>query len=207
MRYCLLLIALFVPFLILTPLAHGDTPWEMTLFSGQLVDEDLVEIPFNSPDFKKRYLLGLSARKEIWQLKDKIPWIPEDFYLDGEGTLVHKWGNWKDNDQEFQEIAGSLNLRYEFAKNWIRLNSMSLGNGLSLATKKPQYEKDITLNGSTSQVLYHISVDIDFDIPHLKKWKPVLRLHHRSGMFGLINNVDGGSNYLCFGLRHPLDLF
>jgi hypothetical protein len=26
-------------------------------------------------------------------------------------------------------------------------------------------------------------------------------VHHRSGIFGLINGVNGGSNYLSFGFR------
>ena len=186
---------------------QGSKPVELTLFYAQLTDEDFIELPFSVPKFKKRYLLGAALRKELFKLKEKLDWAPENIYCDLEGVLVHKWGNWQDDEQSFQEVAGSFNLRYEFADNWIHLDSVSFGNGVSLATDEPEYEKQTTLNGQTSNLLYYLMLDAAFDLPYTEKWQLVLRVHHRSGVFGLINDVDGGSNYIGLGLRCPLDFF
>jgi len=186
---------------------EGSKSIELTLFYSQLTDDDFIEIPFSVPKFKKRYLLGAGLRKELFKLREKVDWAPEKVFCDLEGVLVHKWGNWQGVEQSFQEVAGSFNLRYEFADNWIRLNSISLGNGVSLVTEEPEYEKETTLNGQTSNLLYYLMLDAAFDLPYTEKWHLVLRVHHRSGVFGLIDGVDGGSNYIGFGLRCPLDIF
>jgi len=185
--------------------AQGGKPAELTLYYAQLTQDDFIEIPVNLPELEKRDLLAVSLRKELFELEDKLGWVPEDIFGDLEGVLVHKWGNWKGIDQSFQEVAGSFNLRYELADNWINLDSISFGNGLSLATEEPEYEEEITLNGNTSNLLYYVMIDLAFDLPFLDKSQALLRLHHRSGVYGLLDNVDGGSNYLGFGLRYPLD--
>ena len=186
---------------------NAGNPIELTLFYAQLTDNDLIEIPFRISKFKKRYLLGAALRKELFKLRDKLHWAPEKVFCDLEGVLVHKWGDWQGLEQSFQEVAGSFNLRYEFSDNWINLDSISFGNGLSLTTEEPKYEEETTLNGQTSNLLYYLMLDAAFDLPYTEKWQLVLRVHHRSGVFGLINDVDGGSNYLGFGLRYHLDIF
>ena len=186
---------------------EGSKPIELTLFYAQLTDGDLIEIPLTVPGFKKRYLFGASLRKELFKLKEKLDWAPDHVFCDLEGVLVHKWGDWQGLEQSFQELAGSFNLRYDFADNWINLDSISLVNGLSLTTEEPEYEEETTLNGQTSNLLYYLMLDVAFDLPCTAKWQLVFRVHHRSGVFGLIDNVDGGSNYLGIGLRYPLNIF
>jgi hypothetical protein len=192
-------------FLVMVQTAHSGKPFELTVYYAQLTEDDFIEIPGNLGELEKRYLLAVSLRKEMFEVEDKLGWVPENIFFDLEGVLGHKWGNWKGIDQSFQEVAGSFNLRYAFPDNWINLDSISFGNGLSLTTKEPEYEEEITLNGNTSNLLYYLMIDIAFDLPYLDKWQAVLRVHHRSGVYGLIDNVDGGSNYLGFGLRYPLD--
>jgi hypothetical protein len=207
MRKTSLLCVCLACVLVLASPASAEKPLELTLYYGQLTQDDFIEVPANLPELEKRYLLAASLRTELFELEDKLGWVPQNIFCDLEGVLVHKWGNWEGIDQSFQEVAGSFNLRYEFPDNWINLDSFSFGNGLSLTSKEPQYEEEITLNGNTSNLLYYLMLDIAFDLPYTEKWQAVLRLHHRSGVYGLIDNVDGGSNYLGFGLRYPLDFW
>ena len=207
MRPTILATVLLVSVLTFARPVQAGKPIELTLFYAQLTDNDLIEVPFRVPKFKKRYLLGAALRKELFKLREKLDWAPENVFCDLEGVLVHKWGDWQGLKQAFQEVAGSFNLRYDFADNWINLDSISFGNGLSLTTEEPKYEKETTLNGQTSNLLYYLMLDADFDLPYTEKWQIVLRVHHRSGVFGLIDNVDGGSNYVGLGLRCPLDIF
>ncbi len=57
-------------------------------------------------------------------------------------------------------------------------------------------------NDNTSKFLNYLDISIDFDLGKLVNYKPLYGTYfgyavkHRSGIFGLINNVkDGGSNY------------
>jgi len=152
-------------------------------------------------------MLSGMLRRELGSVREMIAWAPKRLYLDAECGLVHKWGDWKGIDQRFQEAVLSANLRYDLATNPLCLSGISFGNGLSYATKKPEYEKEITLNDKTSRLLYYMMVEMAFDLPSLSHWELVLRVHHRSGFYGLINDVRGGSNYLGLGLRYNFASF
>jgi len=90
---------------------------------------------------------------------------------------------------------------FDFADNRIRAG---IGEGIS-------YTNDILLaesieagtdNDNTSNFLNYIDISVDVDFGRLIRYKPLhntylgYALKHRSGIFGLINNVTkGGSNY------------
>jgi hypothetical protein len=184
----------------------GGSDTEATLFYGRLSRTDFIEIPYTAPQLENRSMLAVSLRRELFSLRELHPGLPQRLHVDAEGLLAQKWGDWAGFDQQFQEVAGSFNLRYEFGKNPVNLRSLSFGNGLSYTTRSPRYESEITLNGRSSRLLYYMMVDIGFRIPRTEKWRFVLRVHHRSGFYGFFDNVSGGSNYLCFGLRRALPL-
>jgi len=183
------------------PVRGGDGT-SMALLYGRLTDQDFMEIPFQSPEIESVHMVGISLRQELVQLNEKAPFFPSGFFLDGEIVLAEKWGRLDGVSQDFQEIAGSFNLRYAFSEQLPCLNSISLGNGLSLTGEESTFEKNLTLGDKTSGLLWYMLLEADFDIPHSEQWKVLFRIHHRSGVFGLFDNVDGGSNYITMGLRY-----
>jgi hypothetical protein len=50
-------------------------------------------------------------------------------------------------------------------------------------------------------VLHNFSPEITFADPDNKNVELVLRLHHRSGIFGLIDGVSTGSTFVTTGIR------
>jgi len=204
-------LVLLVPVVCLFGLCTGvraeTSPWGATLFYGQLTETHFEEIFFSRPRVEERYLLGGMLRRELGAVREALEWAPKGLFLDAEGGLLHKWGDWKGVDHHFQEAVLSANLRYEFGSNPLRLDSISFGNGLSFTMEKPEYEKEITLNERTSQLLYYLMVETAFRVPAAPDWELVLRVHHRSGGYGLINGVNGGSNYLCLGVRYNFAWF
>ena len=55
----------------------------------------------------------------------------------------------------------------------------------------------------TNRVLYHMLMEVAFGIPGTAKaWEAFFRIHHRSGAFGMFNEVVGGSDFLCLGGRY-----
>ncbi len=99
--------------------------------------------------------------------------------------------------------AGAILVRW-LKTPWDRIvkSSFAFGNGLSYATSPPQLETDFLER--TSRLLYHFSLESTFELKD--GLDAFFRIHHRSGAFGLFENVVGGSDFLCLGLRHKLAL-
>ncbi len=81
--------------------------------------------------------------------------------------------------------------------------SLAIGNGLSWATSTPELEEKFEAEG-TERLLYYLNLEATFSPPSTDRWAIILRIHHRSGVFGLFG-VDGGSNTLSLGMRFNLD--
>ena len=175
------------------------------IFYGKLTDTDFLEIPFRSPDVESVHMIGISLRKEIAELSRLAGFIPKGFFLDTEGVLAAKWGRLGDIDQDFQEAAASVNLRYDFPERIFAFNSISFGNGLSLTSTESEFEENLTIGDDTNQLLWYMMLELDFDLPGTDKWKALCRIHHRSGIFGIFDDVDGGSNYITMGLRYMFE--
>ena len=91
---------------------------------------------------------------------------------------------------------------FDFLQNRIRL---SMAEGLSYTDKllnMEKYEAD-DKDLKHSKFLNYLDFSLDFDFGRLIGYKPVYdtyigwAIKHRSGIFGLINGVRGGSNYNC----------
>lgn len=81
-------------------------------------------------------------------------------------------------------------------------SSFAMGIGLSYALSPPEIE--ILVLPKTNPLLMHLIFEYEADLNQTASWQGFLRIHHRSGAYGLFNGVTGGSDYLCLGIRHRL---
>lgn len=95
----------------------------------------------------------------------------------------------------------TFRLSYDTAHHSFPL-SFAFGNGISYATRVPKIEESSRTNTNASKLLNYLLLEVAADIPRVSDWKIVGRIHHRSGVFGLFNNVRGGSNVMAAGIRH-----
>lgn len=81
--------------------------------------------------------------------------------------------------------------------------TLAIGNGLSYANSIPALEQ--RLLDKTSRVLYHLLFELTFGLEGigspLRNTQLIFRIHHRSGIFGVIDGITGGSDFLCLGLK------
>jgi hypothetical protein len=77
--------------------------------------------------------------------------------------------------------------------------SLAFGMGPSYATDEPQVEIDN--NGETSKFLIYWMIELALGLPDHPQTALILRLHHRSNAWGLINE-DGGSNAIGIGMKY-----
>ena len=83
--------------------------------------------------------------------------------------------------------------------------SFAIGDGLSYASEVPPLEAASHTNTGAARLLNYIMVEMTAAPPQAKDWAMVVRVHHRSGVDGLFNDVKGGSNVIAIGLKFRYD--
>lgn len=137
-------------------------------------------------EIQPQYISVLGYSYKIWGLSDLIS-------VELEATLAKHF-------ERGDRFSGTGAVLVRWLKTpWDRImkSSFAFGNGLSYATSPPQLEVDFLER--TSRLLYHFSLESAFEIK--SSWDLFFRIHHRSGAFGMFENVVGGSDFLCLGIR------
>ncbi len=79
--------------------------------------------------------------------------------------------------------------------------TLAIGDGLSYAAEIPPLEEASKTNVGATRLLNYILVETTFAPPEVSDWSLVVRVHHRSGIFGLFDDVEGGSNIIAAGIK------
>ena len=112
-----------------------------------------------------------------------------------ESTLGKHTERW-----DLYSIAGAFIVRW-LRPPWssVTPGSFAFGNGMSYATGFLDAETKYIF--PNSRPLYHFSLEATASIPGWRGWEGLIRIHHRSGAFGMFDGVVGGSDFICLGLR------
>ena len=179
---------------------------------GKESDQDLGEIlTFQSPTKSKYdfyvYAIDVGYRfaKNTWDL-------PLDFYIKG-GTAIFKTEDLSKypeldgiadvSSKDVYEFTFYIKAYYKFLNNSIRLG---LGEGGSYITDYLAHEvieeNEQEPNDPTyAKYLNYLDISLDINLGKIFNYKSLdetylgYTIKHRSGIFGLINGVSGGSNY------------
>lgn len=114
---------------------------------------------------------------------------------------------WEVNLAHHNEVFGRVSLGTAWVMRWknppwssLLNSSLAIGNGISYAFGGiPALENQLL--DKTSALLYHLLFEITLAAPSWKNTDIVFRIHHRSGVFGLIDGITGGSDFVCLGLK------
>lgn len=165
--------------------------WFASIYVGQYSNTALNEIVRINTDFEDSNVYVLSVGKELGVYKNVIGYELEAQVAQHSGKQTH------------EEINGAFTLRW-LPFPWDRYldTSFAFGNGLSYATSEPELEIREGEEHKTNQLLYYILVELAFSLPQQPDWDLFVRIHHRSSVFGLIDNIWTGSNFVGLGLRY-----
>lgn len=166
----------------------------VTLLYGTGTDRNLSELvtrPFSPAPTSDRIAL-LAFGRELHRTFD------ERLAFEIEGLYAYHWPN-----GHFHEVGVTLNSRWhDFPWNDRLPTTFAIGVGPSYATKIPPIEAS---KGHRSKLLNQFNVEITTDLTDRRTTDSnlafVARLQHRSGIFGLINGVHGGSDFLTAGFK------
>ncbi|MEZ0000913.1 hypothetical protein ABIA18_002710 [Sinorhizobium fredii] len=167
------------------------------IFGGKFVETPMDEVFFQgnlSPsewNFGDSGLLGIAASRRVASLLDN------KFQIEAELGLAKRFGAM----DEYETWAAAY-LRYvSFPWNDYLYTTVAVSTGINYASGIADFEKEKSDNGDGSRLLHYFAPEITFAAPEDKSKELVIRFHHRSGIFGLVNDTGGGVQYLTVGLR------
>ncbi len=164
--------------------------WAFFIYGGQWTDNTFGNILLDwQTEYDNSYLWTVGLSRSIYQVNRHVS---VEIELN---TTAHS------GLQDHLELNGAISFRWN-SFPWEQLINSSVSHGLgpSLAVRHPEVEKGS--DGNSDRALLYMQTEISFapavdEIP----WEIFFRLHHRSGVFGLISHKSG-SNYLAMGLRY-----
>jgi hypothetical protein len=121
--------------------------------------------------------------------------------LELEGGVAQRIGQPGYNQTEF-DLIPMLRWKYFPWNQFIYTNFRAGLIGASYATGVSPWEAANAQNGGKgSNYLNFLRLEIDLAPSDHSPFEVFVGLHHRSGIFGLINGSHGGSNYWMTGIR------
>lgn len=161
---------------------------QVSLFVGKHVDNTWQDVFRDSDnlEYANTGLVGLGIGRN-W----RRPGAPFSFGVEFQA-------DWQFGDQEHFEFNLPVVARYHLPNRVPALRSLAFGVGPSYASKVPTYEVDS--RGDSQQFLMYWMMEAEFG-PKTARNSGFVRLHHRSGMFGVVAD-EGASNALVLGVRH-----
>jgi hypothetical protein len=119
--------------------------------------------------------------------------------IEGELGTAKRYG-----DQNEAEFWGAFYVRYTaFPWNNFIYTTLGLSTGLNYATGISDFEKAHSeLNPPAgTHIQHYFSPELTFALPEHKERQLVVRLHHRSGAYGVMSGAMSGSTYIAVGVR------
>ncbi|MGD8370034.1 MAG: hypothetical protein PVI19_00680, partial [Syntrophobacterales bacterium] len=168
---------------------RADRDWSITLYGAKLSTSSLGQVLILEAEYKDSYLVDLALSRRFASYKKYL-----DF--EAEGQVAKHFG-----DQDHWEFVALVVVRW-LPFPWDRYvdTSFAAGNGLSYASETPKLEDQ--KYDDTSQLLNYLMFELAFSLPRIPSWSFVVRIHHRSGVLGLFNDVKGASNALGLGIKY-----
>lgn len=167
------------------PAAAPERPWSLTAFLGRADGKRFVDmIQLEGGDWLDSYIAGFALNRHMVTMWDHLDW-------EFEGSAFGHWGI-----EDHVEVNAAVLARWTDLP-WDQLldTSVAFGQGISWASKRP------TLEDETRQFLHHLIGEVEVTPVRSSAVSLVLRIHHRSGVFGLYG-ASGGANFLTLGLRY-----
>ena len=161
--------------------------WFLTVYGGAHVQDDINDIfTFQAKFEDNDYIAVAALAREFWHYKKYI-----SFEVEGQ---VGKHFN---NDTFWEFNALIVGRWHAFPWNKYVDTSFAVGDGLSVYTEVSKVEKED--DDDAQKTLNYLMFELALGLPKYPRWDLVVRIHHRSSIFGLYG--AGGSNYLTGGVK------
>lgn len=168
----------------------AEQDFAITVYGGRMTDGSIGEVLTEKTSFLDTYVLV-----------GALSWTFATFYENALSfELEGQVGKWFEGQNSWEFNIPVVIRWSKFPWSHYVSTSLAYGLGASYATEEPEAEIDRL--GSSNKFLVYWHAEIAFG-PSDSNWACVLRIHHRSGAFGIVaDQGDGGSNTLGIGLKY-----
>ena len=161
--------------------------WSVTLYGGPFAKNDFLEFFTMPVEFDHAGMVSLALSREFAVLWKHLRWEAE--------VGVTKWFG----DQTNWEFTGAIVARWiTFPWNDYVATTLAVGDGPSFATEPPKLE--MKNFDEAKRLQNYVFFELTFGLPRFPQWDFVVRLHHRSGVFGLLGG--SGSSVPTVGIKY-----
>jgi hypothetical protein len=176
---------------------EAKSPWMVGFYVGALSEQPFITIPTQpwTVRLENSFIGALNLTYVVHEFES----LPISFEIDG--VLAKRFGN--DNEAE---VALLPMARWKaFPWNSLLYTNLRLGlSGPSYVSDVSPWELKNSGNRTGSRFLNFLVPELTVSSGPGAPWEAFLRVHHRSGAWGTINGVYGGSNYISVGYRQRL---
>jgi hypothetical protein len=167
----------------------SEHPWAVSLFGGVQAKETIGDIVGFSADYSGDNGVAVAAlAREFYRFKDYLG-------FEIEAQVGRHFG---DDLSHWEFAALGVGRWHPFPwDEWLD-TSFAFGAGLSYYTEVSAIEEE--RDDDAQRLLGALAFELTFGMPRFPRWDMLVRIHHRSGMGGVIG--EGESNYLCLGLKY-----
>jgi hypothetical protein len=177
--------------LLSSPLPADAGNHALTLYGGRYSDDRLTQAVLSRPlDYMDSHLAVAALSREFAFESPAHQW-------EIEGQAGRHFGD--QTHWEFNVLAIYRWQRFPWDR-FVRTTA-AVGEGVSYATRVPPLEVASPTNEGAARLLNYILIELTFAPPAETDWSLVFRIHHRSGVYGLFGDVDGGSNVIAGGIK------
>ena len=179
--------------------------WDVLLAYGEMTDGRLNQIlRFNFGDFTGEQLYTMDVGYTLRDDNGLVKLV--DWFL----TTIEVAVNFTYQDdpaEDIYQIAPYIMARWSrFPWSKYVHTTFAIGDGLSYSSEIPSRELDPGKpDGDYHNVLNYIAMEATLSLPKHRDWQLVYRLHHRSGVFGLMGADNEGTTAMQLGIRHYFD--
>lgn len=171
---------------------NDDRKWALSLMAGYAsIDADMQFAPkawWDKSFREEAVIVGAASYNVVRFLRH--------FTFEAEVGLGHRFG------VGATEGWVAAYIRYDnFPWNHIIRTTVAASVGVNYISRLPRSERDEP-GEPTSHLLHYFSPEITFALPDKPEHELVMRIHHRSGIFGLMNGVHGGADAFVVGYRY-----
>ena len=188
--------------------ATRERSWFATIHASQWISSNLADVPrrFGTGDIEMQsayFVSGQLGHVLVPVLRTDLPLIGR--VIDGgsieiEGQLGWQFGQQRHGEATIALLWRSRELALPLGEGSV---NFAIGEGLSQAFSRPTLEGRAT-GREPRKFLNYLAFEAEFSHPAMPGLTLVPRLHHRSGIFGLIAPQGTGSNFVGLGLRATL---
>lgn len=173
---------------------NGDCA--VSVFGGNYVSTALGSIAVGKPasptdwSYVDDHLIGTAVSRHVGRL-----WV---FGVETEAGIGQRFGL-----QNETELWGAFFFRYDkFPWNKYLLTTVAFSTGLNWASGISDIEEQKARDDEGTRWMHYFAPEVTFALPSHPNSELMFRVHHRSGVFGLVSPAFGGAQYATVGLRY-----